>query len=294
MLFHSTFIVGLLGSAVSATTYAAFYSDDKCTQDKTGVDFSVDNPGCFAVGNRMYVKYHDANAQCFSLVKSPKASCNCQFDCVEGLSSDGSPVDTCGPVIIPDSTCYYIGQSKSLRFIGGGCPGNTCKESRSLFSSEQPTSRAVSDDDEDFDPDYVGYLADKPGMTAAKIEAQKKNQAAQDALARTSGRVHPRSHGEPGPGYYQLCQDEYCLEGCSIDFRTTNPGCFQGANYKSLNIAGGLTGYRFVVSPSPGCPCQSHCNAVTTSLDCTVLPADITNAKSLRLVNGETCDKDNC
>lgn len=117
----------LTGAVVNATTYATFYSDSSCTQNAS-VDFSVNNPGCFSAGGNQYVKYHGTNVQCFSLVKSPDASCPCQFDCIAGISAEGGKGPDCVGVMIPDDGCYFIGQSESLRFIGGKCPSNDCPD----------------------------------------------------------------------------------------------------------------------------------------------------------------------
>lgn len=270
------FVVG-----VKATTYATFYSDPDCTKDAS-VDFSVNNPGCFNVGGNEYVKYHGTNAQCFSLVKSPDAQCSCQFECITGASSYPSTVDNCGPIVFPNSGCFHIGQSQSLRFIGGSCGTNNCpdRHSRSIPTLEDDQYKDVDD------------LIDENETPSVEENNEETNEENNEETIE----VERRDYGPPGVGYYRFCKDEYCTLDCSINFRTTNPGCIAGDGFKSIQFneaLGGPSTLKLVATPHGECSCQSDCWAIKGN-SCIPLPDSQRNQGSYRMIQQDSCDANNC
>ncbi|TIB83024.1 hypothetical protein E3Q06_03142 [Wallemia mellicola] len=271
----------LNSAVVNATTYATFYSDSDCTENAS-VDFSVNDAGCFSVGSNDYVNYHGANAQCFSLVKSPSPSCPCQFDCITGFNSIGSTIDTCGFTIIPDNKCYHIGQSESLRFIGGSC--GTIDLSL-LLKITQRILRKLS----------------KMKKRRPQKKQKKANKRITAELVNTYGNatspsLDRRDYDKPGAGYFRFCKDEYCTLDCSINFRTTNTGCIAGDGFKSIQFFDSVlseTNLRLVHTPHGECSCQDDCWHVVGN-ECMVLPKAQQGAGSYRMTTEHSCASNNC
>ncbi|TIA91785.1 hypothetical protein E3P99_00939 [Wallemia hederae] len=298
-MFNKVFLLtaALSAAVVNATTYATFYSDADCTKDAS-VDFSVNNPGCFSVGGNQYVKYHGANVQCFSLVKSPSPDCPCQFDCIEGLNSQGSAISSCTGVMIPTNSCYHIGQSESLRFVGGSCNSDNCpdRSSRSI-----PTLEDYQEDEyeESVEATEEPQEEPEPETKRSEIPEQATEESAEEIDKRDSGVSHAydaRDFGKPGVGYFRMCKDKYCTLDCSINFRTTNPGCFAGDGFQSIQMAGGNSepsSLRLVGTPHGSCSCQDSCWQVLGP-ECTELPDNMKNKGSYRMVQQDSCDSNNC
>ncbi|TIB96842.1 hypothetical protein E3Q18_02952 [Wallemia mellicola] len=258
----------LTSAVVNATTYATFYSDSDCTENAS-VDFSVNDAGCFSVGSNEYVKYHGANAQCFSLVKSPSPSCPCQFDCITGFNSIGSTIDTCGFTIIPDNKCYHIGQSESLRFIGGSCGTSNCpdRSSRSI-----PALKDYSEDIEE-------VVEDEEEPTSEEAEEGLTNESAAELVNTygnaTSPSLYRRDYGKPGAGYFR---------------------CIAGDGFKSIQFFDSVlseTNLRLVHTPHGECSCQDDCWHVVGN-ECMVLPKAQQGAGSYRMTTEHSCASNNC
>ncbi|TIA79790.1 hypothetical protein E3P92_03050 [Wallemia ichthyophaga] len=299
------FSAALTSTIVNATTYATFYSDPSCTENAS-VDFSVNNPGCFSAGSNEYVKYHGTNVQCFSLVKSPDASCPCQFDCITGLSNSNAPVPDCAGLIIPEGNCYYVGQHESLRFIGGKCPSNDCpdRSSRSIptledYEDEHYQEDKYYDDSNSEQEQEQEQVSEQVSEDGDILEQTVDNVAdgLTDAVdSPTSPALDRRDYGVPGVGYYRMCKDKYCTLDCSINFRTTDPGCINGGDFKSLQLPGGLgstSTLQLVGTPHPGCVCQDACWNVQGP-SCMELPDDMKNKGSYRMIQQGSCDSNNC
>lgn len=291
----------LTGAVVNATTYATFYSDSACTENAS-VDFSVNNPGCFSVGGNEYVKYHGTNAQCFSLVKSPAPSCPCQFDCITGINSVGSPVSTCG-LAVPTNTCYHIGKSESLRFIGGSCGTSNCpdRSSRSIPALEddpEDIEEVVEDEEEP-----TGEVEKEPSEVeepSEEVKEEPTDEAAAELVNTYSNATSPsldrRDYGKPGAGYYRFCKDEYCTLDCSINFRTIDTGCIAGDGFKSIQFLGSPSSeinLRLVHTPHGECSCQDDCWHVYGN-ECIALPEKQRGTGSYRMTTESSCAKNNC
>lgn len=291
----------LTGAVVNATTYATFYSDADCTKDAT-VDFSVNNAGCFSAGGNQYVKYHGTNVQCWSLVKSPDASCPCQFDCVAGLSTEGTKGPDCAGLMIPDGKCLYIGQSESLRFIGGKCPSNDCpdRSSRSIPTLEDYQEDYEDDAEYEEEPEAEAEAEPETVDKRSDVPEQTPQEAAAELTTDSDDLISPvldrRDTGPPGIGYFRFCKDKYCTLDCTINFRTTNPGCINGGDFKSMQLAGGIgstSNLRLVGTPHDSCSCQDSCWNVVGP-ECMELPDNLKSKGSYRMLQQDSCDSNNC
>ncbi|TIB76031.1 hypothetical protein E3Q22_03766 [Wallemia mellicola] len=308
-MFNKIFLVSaaLTGAVVNAAIYATFYSDSDCTKDAS-TDFSVNNPGCFSVGGNEYVKYHGVNGQCFSLVKSPAPSCPCQFDCITGINSVGSTISTCG-LAIPTNTCYHIGKSESLRFIGGSCGTSNCpdRSSRSIPTLEEyqeDIEGVVEDEEEQTEEAEEEPEEERSESSEETSEEEERRESPEEASAElistysngTSPALDRRDYGKPGLGYYRFCKDEYCTLDCSINFRTTNTGCIAGDGFKSIQFLGSVSSdinLRLVHTPHGECSCQDDCWHVTGN-ECIALPEKQRGTGSYRMTTESSCAKNNC
>ena len=251
---------------------AAFYSDSSCTKDAT-IDFSTTNPGCFSVGDREYVKYHNLGP-CFSLVKSPGPDCTCQYDCMEGGAIQTTPnIGDCLPTSTPPKGCIHVGKSESLRFIGGHCARNNCPDT----SAKRDISNSFS-----------GHELIRSHLDQ-DIERNSMPKSNHSTLSQ-------RDYGRPGLGWYRLCEDKYCTQNCSINFRTSNPNCYGGANYNSIEFGGDRganSGLSLVATLGEGCSCQTDCQTFEGGRSCYQLNPGVNNRGSYRMIT-ESCSSNNC
>ena len=194
--------------------------------------------------------------------------------------------------MIPSDQCLYIGQSESLRFVGGQCSSNDCpdRSSRSI-----PTL-------EDYDENEVDIIepeAEAEEEKRSETPAPTEQEAAAELTAEQPGVSHAydaRDFGKPGIGYFRMCKDKYCTLDCSINFRTTNPGCFAGDGYQSIQTSSGMDStstLKLVGTPHDSCSCQDSCWAVHGP-ECTELPDWMKNKGSYRMVSQSSCDSNNC
>ena len=117
--------------------------------------------------------------------------------------------------------------------------------------------------------------------------------------ARDTGVSHAydaRDFGKPGVGYFRMCKDKYCTLDCSVNFRTTNPGCFAGDGYQSMQLHGGSgspSTLKLIGTPHDSCSCQDSCWAVVGP-ECMELPDNLKNKGSYRMIQQNSCDESNC
>ena len=94
-------------------------------------------------------------------------------------------------------------------------------------------------------------------------------------------------------GWAQFCNDDACSEGCGISVDITNPGCLNQNGRRSIKFHGTRpSSITLVGSPGPDCPCQSHCETISTSNECLTIP-QWAGAQSFRF-QSESCAGDNC
>ncbi|XWX01252.1 hypothetical protein V2A60_009278 [Cordyceps javanica] len=233
-----------------------FYSDDKCTQDKTDVSFNAKDDNCFSVGDRQYFKMHGSDANgCFSIVKSPEPGCNCQFDCTN------VPTDQKGCLItIPDGNCHFIGQSASLRLVGGSCNYDNCQTKAALAQLEATPAASKANHTSGRNMEVV----------LNSQELASNIYEAGDGLGKQGRGIALAPRKDPGIAYFTLCRDEFCVDCSETNFKWSDHGCINGDGYKSMYSQVGSNNRVLARSDASGCG-DSECKTITQNVRCTRL-----------------------